>query len=324
MRAGDTLPAAVAVVADRGPDALRPVFRSVVTDHRVTGDLAGALERMGAAIADPIGDRVVHTLVLAHRVGGRELGRLLRTLSAFLREDVATRREIESRQSWTVVAARVSAAAPWLVLLLVASRPQGARAFDSPTGVAVLLVGAARHRHRLPIDDPGRSASGGVPGAGGAVGMTAVRGVLVVFVGGTGIWVLVGALPRFRRTALARRLTPYLGALGPRRSDLLEPVPAASGLLAIFDPARAAVADRLHRLLDDGPELPDRLRASGGGLDESGFRAEQVTWGLVGALGGLAVGRCWLSGRGDRSRRSWCSAWSWRSGSPASPPVTAP
>ncbi len=142
VRAGDTLPAAVAVVADRGPDALRPVFRSVVTDHRVTGDLAGALERMGAAIADPIGDRVVHTLVLAHRVGGRELGRLLRTLSAFLREDVATRREIESRQSWTVVAARVSAAAPWLVLLLVASRPQGARAFDSPTGVAVLLVGA--------------------------------------------------------------------------------------------------------------------------------------------------------------------------------------
>ncbi len=125
--------------------------------------------------------------------------------------------------------------------------------------------------------------------------MTAVRGVLVVFVGGTGIWVLVGALPRFRRTALARRLTPYLGALGPRRSDLLEPAPAASGLLAIFDPARAAVADRLHRLLDDGPELPDRLRASGGGLDESGFRAEQVTWGLVGALGGLAVGALGLA-----------------------------
>ncbi len=143
VRAGDTLPAAVSVVAERGPDTLRPVFRSVVTDHRVTGDLVGALERMGTTIADPIGDRVVRTLVLAHRVGGRELGRLLRTLSAFLREDVATRREIESRQSWTVVAARVSAAAPWLVLVLVASRPQGARAFDSPTGVVVLLVGAA-------------------------------------------------------------------------------------------------------------------------------------------------------------------------------------
>jgi Flp pilus assembly protein TadB len=143
VRTGDTLPAAIGVVADRGPESLRPVFRSVMSDHRVTGDLVGALERMGAAVADPTADRIVRTLVLAHRVGGRELGRMLRTLSAFLREDVASRREIEARQSWTVVAARVASSAPWLVLVLVASRPQGARAFDSPTGVVVLLVGAA-------------------------------------------------------------------------------------------------------------------------------------------------------------------------------------
>jgi tight adherence protein B len=143
VRAGDTLPAALAVVADRGPVVLRPEFRGLVSDHRVTGDLVGALERMGADVADPVADRVVETLVLAHRVGGRELGRVLRTLSAFVREDVAARREIESRQSWTVVAARVAAAAPWLVLVLVASRPQGARAFDSTTGIVVLLAGAA-------------------------------------------------------------------------------------------------------------------------------------------------------------------------------------
>ena len=130
------------MVADRGPESLRPVFKDVVSDHRVSGDLVAALERMGARVADPTADRIVRTMVLAHRVGGRELGRVLRTLSAFLRDDVAARREIESRQSWTVIAARVSASAPWLVLVLVASRPQGARAFDSPTGIAVLLGGA--------------------------------------------------------------------------------------------------------------------------------------------------------------------------------------
>ena len=142
VRAGDTLPAAIGVVADRGPESLRLVFRDVVSDHRVSGDLVAALERMGARVADPTADRIVRTMVLAHRVGGRELGRVLRTLSAFLRDDVAARREIESRQSWTVVAARVSASAPWLVLVLVASRPQGAQAFDSPTGIGVLLGGA--------------------------------------------------------------------------------------------------------------------------------------------------------------------------------------
>lgn len=142
VRAGDTLPAAVALVAERGPETLRPAFRSVVADQRVSGDLVGALERLGLALADPTADRVVATLVIAYRVGGRELGRVLRALGAFLREDLATRREVEARQSWTVVAARVAAAAPWLVLLLVASRPQGARAYDSVTGLVVLAGGA--------------------------------------------------------------------------------------------------------------------------------------------------------------------------------------
>lgn len=143
VRAGDTLPAAIALVAERGPEPLRAAFSAVVADHRVSGDLAGALTRLGAALADPTADRIVTTLVLAHRVGGRELGRVLRTLGAFLREDLAVRKEIVARQSWTLVAARVAAAAPWLVLLLVASRPQGARAYDSVAGLVVLGTGAA-------------------------------------------------------------------------------------------------------------------------------------------------------------------------------------
>jgi tight adherence protein B len=70
------------------------------------------------------------------------LGRVLRTLAAFLREDLAVRKEVEARQSWTVVAARVAAAAPWIVLVLVASRPQGRAAFDSVQGMVVLVGGA--------------------------------------------------------------------------------------------------------------------------------------------------------------------------------------
>jgi len=142
VRAGDTLPVAATVVADRGPDALRPAFRSLVADHRVSGDFAGALDRLGVALADPTADRVVATLLIAHRVGGRELGRVLRTLGAFLREDLAVRKEVEARQSWTLVAARVAAAAPWLVVVMVASRPQGAAAYDSLAGLCVLAGGA--------------------------------------------------------------------------------------------------------------------------------------------------------------------------------------
>ncbi|MBM3673754.1 MAG: secretion system protein [Actinobacteria bacterium] len=143
VRAGDTLPAALAVLADRGPSVLQPAFRSVVSDHRVSGDLVGALVRLGDQLADPVADRVVATLVVAHRVGGRELVRVLVTLGAFLREDLAVRKEVAARQSWTLVAARVAASAPVLVLLLVASRPEGAHAFDSFAGFVVVAVGGA-------------------------------------------------------------------------------------------------------------------------------------------------------------------------------------
>jgi tight adherence protein B len=43
----------------------------------------------------------------------------LRALSGYLREDLRTRGELESRQAWTVNAARLAVAAPWVVLLLM-------------------------------------------------------------------------------------------------------------------------------------------------------------------------------------------------------------
>ena len=60
-----------------------------------------------------------------------------------LREDLRTRGELEARQSWTVNGARMAVAAPWVVLLLLATRPEAADAYDSPLGVVVLAVGAA-------------------------------------------------------------------------------------------------------------------------------------------------------------------------------------
>ncbi len=142
VRAGDTLPAAIGVAANRGPSPLRPAFGSLAADHHVSGDLLGALDRLAEELGDPRADRVLATLAIAHQVGGRELGRVLRTLAAFLRDDVASRREIEARQSWTRVAARVAAGAPWLVLLLVGTRSSSAHAFDSVAGAVLVGAGA--------------------------------------------------------------------------------------------------------------------------------------------------------------------------------------
>lgn len=143
VRAGLSLPEAVAQLGVRGPEPLREPFTRFGDDYRATGRFGDCLDALKARLSDPVADRIVESLRVARDVGGSDLGRLLRTLSQFLREDARTRAEIETRQSWTVNAARLALAAPWLVLGLLAVRPQTVAAYDTVLGAMVLLVGAA-------------------------------------------------------------------------------------------------------------------------------------------------------------------------------------
>jgi tight adherence protein B len=142
IRAGLALPEAVAAVAERGPMSLRPAFAAFVGQYRTSGSFATSLDRLAAELTDPIADRFIAALRLARDVGGTELGRLLRGLGQALRDDARARGEIEARQSWTVNGARLAVAAPWIVLLLLATRTNSIRVYDRPGGLVVLAVGA--------------------------------------------------------------------------------------------------------------------------------------------------------------------------------------
>lgn len=143
IRAGLSLPEAVAQLGERGPATLRRPFQRFAADYRSTGRLGDSLDRLKAELADPTGDRVVESVRLAREVGGSDLGRVLRTLSAFLRDDARTRAELESRQTWTVNAARLAVAAPWFILALLSLRPEAVEAYNSTAGLGVLGTGAA-------------------------------------------------------------------------------------------------------------------------------------------------------------------------------------
>lgn len=143
VRAGLALPEALAQLAVRGPEELRPAFAEFGHDYRTTGNFHTCLDALKDRLADPVADRLVESLRLAREVGGTDLGRLLRTLSSFLRDDARTRAELEARQSWTVNAARLALVAPWLVLLMLATRGNSLQAYSTPVGVAVLSIGAA-------------------------------------------------------------------------------------------------------------------------------------------------------------------------------------
>jgi tight adherence protein B len=143
VRAGLSLPEALSALAVRGPEVLRPAFARFAADHRSSGRFSDALDRLKNDLADPVGDRIVETLRVAREVGGSDLGRVLRTLASFLREDARARAELETRQGWVIQAARLAVAAPWVVLLLLATQQQTLTAYDSPMGTALLLVGGA-------------------------------------------------------------------------------------------------------------------------------------------------------------------------------------
>lgn len=142
IRAGLSLPEALVQLSRKGPEELRPAFTEFSLDYQASGDFASCLDRLKIRLADPVGDRIVEALRITRDVGGTDLGGLLRTLSAFLREDARTRAELEARQSWTVNAARLALAAPWIVLGLMATRPQAAQAYDSTMGLVLIAVGA--------------------------------------------------------------------------------------------------------------------------------------------------------------------------------------
>ncbi|VXB05686.1 Flp pilus assembly protein TadB [Arthrobacter sp. 9V] len=141
IRAGLALPEALIQLGHNGPEELRELFLDFGADYRAAGNFEAAVNKLKDRLADPVADRIIEALRMTREVGGSDLGRMLGTLSGFLRDSARTRSELEARQSWTINAARLAVAAPWIVLVVMASRPEAMLAFNSGTGAMVLLGG---------------------------------------------------------------------------------------------------------------------------------------------------------------------------------------
>jgi tight adherence protein B len=91
----------------------------------------------------PPSDQIFEAISISKTLGGAELLTILRTVGTFLRQDLALRREIEVKHGWIKNSAHLSAAAPWLLLLLLSTQPATARAFSTSSGVLILSFGVA-------------------------------------------------------------------------------------------------------------------------------------------------------------------------------------
>ena len=141
IRSGLGLADGVVTLAHTGPTVTREAFAQFERDYRMTGNFALCLDSLKDRLADPVADRIIETLRMSREVGGGELTTVLRNLGSYLRQESAIRSEVLARQSWVRNAAKLGVAAPWVVLLLLATRPEAAAAYNSPAGAILILVG---------------------------------------------------------------------------------------------------------------------------------------------------------------------------------------
>lgn len=141
VRSGLALPDSVVTLAHSGPQPTRDAFAAFESDYRSNGNFSECLDRLKTRLVDPVADRIIETLRMSREVGGNELTTVLRNLAVYLRQDAAIRSEVEARQGWVLNAARLGVGAPWIVLLLLATRPEAAVAYNTPVGTAVILGG---------------------------------------------------------------------------------------------------------------------------------------------------------------------------------------
>lgn len=140
IRAGLSLPQAIAEIAATGPKSVQPAFAQCASHYQRTGNFSEALLGLRQEFAGSSTDKICSALQIAYEVGGADLGLVLRSLSEVLREDARVRSEITARQSWTVNGAKLAVAAPWLTALVLSTRSGTAAVYFSSSGIRMLSL----------------------------------------------------------------------------------------------------------------------------------------------------------------------------------------
>ncbi|GGL28514.1 type II secretion system F family protein [Phycicoccus endophyticus] len=124
------------------------------------------------------------------------------------------------------------------------------------------------------------------------------EGALLGCLAGLGLLLVWTGLPRNRRRGLADRVLPYLRDT-PRPSRLLEDDRSRRGVLSVVaSPLVEELGQGIDRVLGGAASVRSRQLRAGLVADVDRFRAEQVLWGLAGAVAGAATGTALLLGRG--------------------------
>ena len=142
VRSGHDVAGAVMALPDTLPSDISAPIAAFVRDIGVGLSTDDSLSELGRRLADPVADRIIEVLRMAHDVGGTDLPGVLLELQKSVRADIAVRDDAHAQQSWIRSASVLAVSAPWVVLLLIGTREATISAYQSPEGSGILLLGA--------------------------------------------------------------------------------------------------------------------------------------------------------------------------------------
>ncbi len=141
VQSGLSLNEALVSLGTRGPKIAQTHFLAFEADLLAGMNFEQAISHLQSSFGIRAADQLFESLIFAKSLGGSELLALLRQLGDFTRQDLTLRREIIAKQGWIRNSAHLSAAAPWILLLLLSAQPSTAEAFNSSTGIFILSSG---------------------------------------------------------------------------------------------------------------------------------------------------------------------------------------
>lgn len=138
---GRSIPQALLEVGRRAPAELAPAFAAAEREWLLSTDFGRALAVLQAALADPTADAVCETLLVAHEVGGSDLGRRLGDLIDDRVAELDGRRDAQSKLAGVRFARRFVLVVPLGMALAGLSIGDGRAAYATTGGQLAVAAG---------------------------------------------------------------------------------------------------------------------------------------------------------------------------------------
>jgi tight adherence protein B len=140
---GRSIPQALFDVGRRAPTDMRPAFAAAEREWLISTDFARTMAVLKSRLADPTADATCETLLVAYEIGGTELDRRLTALAEDRVQDVQGRKDARAKQAGVRFARRFVLVVPLGMSLAGLSIGTGRRAYETPMGQLLVVVGLA-------------------------------------------------------------------------------------------------------------------------------------------------------------------------------------